>query len=164
MKTKQELRDFINDTFSSISPEEIELKSCQIRSKIEHYFDINTFTRVCIYENYSDEVITKNLIDSLRIKWLKIYTPQMIWETEMILIDEEYEHYEKEIDVFIVPGRAFTPDGKRLGRGRWYYDRFLSNKLYKKSRKIGICFDFQILEDIPVQKYDILMNKIIRND
>jgi len=32
----------------------------------------------------------------------------MIGETEMILIDEDYEVYEKEIDLFIIPGRAFT--------------------------------------------------------
>jgi 5-formyltetrahydrofolate cyclo-ligase len=81
----------------------------------------------------------------------------------MIIIDEDYEHYEKEIDLFIIPGRAFTLDWKRLGRGKWYYDRFLAQKIYKKSKKIWICFDFQVHENIPTEKHDIMMNKIITN-
>jgi 5-formyltetrahydrofolate cyclo-ligase len=65
-----------------------------------------------------DEVDTKVLITKLEEIGKNIYTPQVISETEMILIDKEYEIYEKEIDIFIMPGRAFTKEGERLGRGK----------------------------------------------
>lgn len=164
MKSKKEIRLQIETIFQNKKKQEIEDKSELITSKLLDYIKTNKYKKICIYENISNEVNTHNIIDILLDQWLSIYTPQVIWETEMILIDEEYEVYEKEIDVFIIPWRAFSSDGKRLWRGKWYYDRFLSNRLYKKSRKIWICFDFQIMDDIPTEKHDILMNKIITND
>ena len=70
--------------------------------------------------------------------------------------------------LILVPGRAFTKDGKRLGRGKAYYDIFLSkildNKfvLNKKCRVhfAGVCFPIQIMENIPTDEHDILMDFI----
>lgn len=164
MKTKQEMRKDVKMIFWEISGGEISLKSESIHQKIIQYLQINDYKHICVYENISDEPETIMLITKLREQWYHVYTPQIIGETEMILIDNEYEHFEKEIDIFIIPGRAFTQDGKRLGRGKWYYDRFLSQKIYKKSRKIWVCFDFQIFDDIPTEKHDILMHKVFTND
>lgn len=62
------------------------------------------------------------------------------------------------IDLIIVPGVAFDRKLNRLGRGKGYYDRLLSQL---KSPKIGICFDFQLLESIPVEDWDIKMDMIV---
>ena len=62
------------------------------------------------------------------------------------------------IDLAIIPGRAFTPDGCRLGRGKGYYDRLLP---LLHCPKIGICFPFQILENIPIDIHDIKVDKVI---
>ena len=62
------------------------------------------------------------------------------------------------IDLAIIPGRAFTPDGCRLGRGKGYYDRLLP---LLHCPKIGICFSFQILENIPNDTHDIKVDKVI---
>lgn len=164
MKTKQYIREHIKQKFQEQKADILRIKNSLILQKIDSYLNINSYKHICLYESMNDEVETREYIETLRKKWYKVYTPQIIWETEMIIIDEDYEHYEKEIDVFIIPGRAFSLDGKRLGRGKWYYDRFLSQKIYKKSRKIWICYDFQIYEDIPTEKHDIIMNKIFTND
>jgi len=164
MKNKQQLREYIKQAFKEQETDSINKKNISIIEKVNTYLSINSFKHICIYESLNDEVKTKDYIEELRENWYKIYTPQVISETEMIIIDENYEHYEKEIDVFIIPGRAFSYEGKRLGRGNWYYDRFLSQKIYKKSRKIWIWYDFQILEDIPTLRHDIIMNKIFTND
>lgn len=58
----------------------------------------------------------------------------------------------QELDVVIVPGLAFDLDLHRLGYGKGYYDRAL-NKLPNAVR-IGICFDFQIVEKIPRHGHD----------
>lgn len=63
--------------------------------------------------------------------------------------------------LFLVPGRAFTKNGKRLGRGKGFYDKYFSSQNLMNVIKIGICFDFQIFDDVPVDKNDILMDKII---
>lgn len=64
------------------------------------------------------------------------------------------------IDAMVVPGRAFTADGMRLGRGRGYYDRYLSRKGFR-ALKIGICFSQQIVDRIPAEEHDVRMDRIV---
>jgi len=53
---------------------------------------------------------------------------------------------------------AFDKYHHRLGRGKAYYDKFLRDKNFFK---IGICFDFQLLEEVPVDSYDIAMDLVV---
>ena len=59
----------------------------------------------------------------------------------------------------MVPGVAFDPKGNRLGRGRGYYDRFLSQ--HPDVPTIGICFDFQLVEKVPTDPNDIQMDAVL---
>jgi len=161
MKSKKEIRWDIKSLFITKKSEEIIEKSVSITSAVIDYISWKKIKHVCVYESMKDEVDTIELIEYLKNNWYHIYTPQMISETKMILIDNEYEIYEDVIDLFIIPGRAFSLDGKRLWRGKWYYDHFLAQKKYKKSLKLWICFDFQIIKDIPTEQHDIHMNEII---
>ena len=72
------------------------------------------------------------------------------------------------IDLAVIPGVAFTPDGRRLGRGRGYYDRLLARLNIHHSTTgpacaytIGLAFPFQLLEDIPTEPHDIKLNEIL---
>lgn len=67
----------------------------------------------------------------------------------------------KKIDLVVVPGLAFDYKKNRLGRGGGFYDRLLE-KIPDSIKKIGIAFDFQILESLPVnlardQKVDLVV-------
>jgi 5-formyltetrahydrofolate cyclo-ligase len=64
----------------------------------------------------------------------------------------------RDLDVVLVPGVAFALDGHRLGRGKGFYDRLLQDFTGKK---IGIAFDEQIAEAIPVEKNDVRMDWIL---
>lgn len=66
-----------------------------------------------------------------------------------------------EIDLIIVPGMAFDKEGHRLGRGKGFYDRFLSQPNIMSTYKIGICLPHQLLEAIPTEAHDITMNEVI---
>ena len=63
-----------------------------------------------------------------------------------------------QISLAIIPGRAFTPDGDRLGRGKGYYDRFLV--LYHGTT-IGVAFSCQIYSSLPTDPWDRPLNKMI---
>lgn len=64
---------------------------------------------------------------------------------------------ENEIDLVIVPGVAFDRGRNRLGRGKGFYDRLLSTL---DVPKIGICYDFQLKDAIPVEPFDRKMDLI----
>ena len=66
----------------------------------------------------------------------------------------------RSIDLVIVPGVAFTKDGKRLGRGKGYYDRFLSH-MPEHAAIVGLGFDFQVLADLPTNAMDVSVHKVI---
>lgn len=95
-----------------------------------------------------------------------------------LFAEEDYQ----EIEVAIIPGMSFDDDGHRLGRGKGYYDRFLAKlrgtevdksgtevdksdtedkNLGTEVYKIGVCFGFQKLQEIPFESHDILMNEVI---
>lgn len=59
----------------------------------------------------------------------------------------------------VVPGLAFTESGQRLGRGGGYYDRFLPS--VPDAVTIGLCFDLQIVEDLPVVETDVAVQWIL---
>lgn len=61
-------------------------------------------------------------------------------------------------DVAIIPGVAFDRHGNRLGRGKGYYDRFLS---HFPGIKIGICADFRLVDTVPAEAHDVKMDYVI---
>jgi len=60
---------------------------------------------------------------------------------------------ESHIDCVLTPGVAFDASGYRLGYGGGFYDRFFS-RIEKAIPKIGIAFDLQCVEILPVEHYD----------
>jgi 5-formyltetrahydrofolate cyclo-ligase len=66
----------------------------------------------------------------------------------------------EQLDLIIVPGLAFTSEGWRLGRGSGYYDRFLSG-IPGTTFKLGVCFDFQFLAEIPHEPHDVKMDVVV---
>jgi 5-formyltetrahydrofolate cyclo-ligase len=64
-----------------------------------------------------------------------------------------------QLDLVIVPGRAFDLSGHRMGRGAGYYDRFL--KLAQKALKVGLAFEAQLFDKIFVHEHDVIMDYII---
>jgi 5-formyltetrahydrofolate cyclo-ligase len=64
------------------------------------------------------------------------------------------------LDLILVPALAFTAAGHRLGRGAGFYDRFLS-ALPQATLKIGVCFAFQLLPEIPYESHDVLVDAVV---
>jgi 5,10-methenyltetrahydrofolate synthetase len=62
-----------------------------------------------------------------------------------------------EIDVFLCPGLAFAPNGVRLGRGKGFYDRALS-EARADALLVGVGLALQILGKLPAEAHDVHMN------
>ena len=65
----------------------------------------------------------------------------------------------REIDLALIPGMAFDYEGHRLGRGKGYYDRLLPR--ISQAYKLGICFPFQLIENVPSEPHDIPVDSVV---
>ncbi len=66
-----------------------------------------------------------------------------------------------DIDLILVPGIAFSKSGDRIGFGKGYYDKLLENF---SGKKVGVCYDFQVVENLPTSKHDIKMDIIVTEE
>jgi 5-formyltetrahydrofolate cyclo-ligase len=70
----------------------------------------------------------------------------------------------EEVDLVVVPGIAFDEKGNRLGYGGGFYDNFLRKRgqaTFLKWTSIGLAFETQIVEEIPVGREDIKVDFIV---
>ena len=61
-------------------------------------------------------------------------------------------------EIIIVPGLGFDSAGRRLGRGKGFYDRYLSDH---PAIKIGLAFEVQMTKEIPTEPHDVRMDFVV---
>lgn len=64
----------------------------------------------------------------------------------------------KQLDFILVPGVAFDPSGRRLGRGRGFYDRLLAGL---PGHTCGVAFPWQLVSEVPMEAHDVMLNSIL---
>ena len=65
-----------------------------------------------------------------------------------------------EIDLMVVPAVAFTLRGERLGRGKGYYDSYLSREGFR-AYTVGVCYGHQLVDSLPTEPHDRLVDEVI---
>jgi len=68
------------------------------------------------------------------------------------------------LDLIIVPGLGFTRDGKRIGRGKGFYDSYIQRCIdaeWSNPRLVALAFQRQICEDIPTDELDRPLDCVI---
>lgn len=70
---------------------------------------------------------------------------------------------ETKISYALIPGRAFTREGHRLGRGNGGYDRWLTEQVQKNPamKTVGVCFECQLLREIPTEPHDRRVDTVL---
>lgn len=66
----------------------------------------------------------------------------------------------EEVDIFLCPGLGFDHKGGRIGRGKGFYDRILE-QARPGSLKLGVCFKYQMVDNIVMEEHDVRMNEVI---
>ncbi len=64
------------------------------------------------------------------------------------------------IDLVLVPGLAFTPEGGRLGQGGGHYDRFLPT-VRPDCATVGVCFAEQLVDHLPGEPHDHVVHVVV---
>jgi 5-formyltetrahydrofolate cyclo-ligase len=65
----------------------------------------------------------------------------------------------KSPEIIVIPGLAFDKNKNRLGYGGGFYDSYLAQ--HQGGQKVGLTYDFQIIEEVPVNDHDILLDMVI---
>ena len=171
---KQIIREKIANQQKSLSDETIIKYSKLICNRLVLTDLFQQSTCIALYYAISNEVRTSELMDEWRLK-KQIVLPAISGEDMHFYPYSGKENLKKgafgiavpvsgdiippeNIDLFIVPGIAFDFACNRLGRGKGYYDRFLAGL---DKPVIGLCFDFQLFENIPSEQHDIKMTMVI---
>ncbi|MCJ2165720.1 MULTISPECIES: 5-formyltetrahydrofolate cyclo-ligase [unclassified Pseudodesulfovibrio] len=62
--------------------------------------------------------------------------------------------------IALIPGVGFDRKGNRLGFGGGYYDRLLASEKMRDTLKVGVAYDFQLVEHLPTQPWDQPMDVV----
>ncbi|MFA6217496.1 MAG: 5-formyltetrahydrofolate cyclo-ligase [Candidatus Omnitrophota bacterium] len=175
--TKQVFRNKILVKLKRQKEEDRVLKSRKIKEKLFSETVFHKAKIVMFYISVVGEVDTTEMIKEAQILGKMVLVP-VCWNRTIVacLLDNKaklqkgpYGIWEpavkkpipgESLGLVIVPGLAFNKKGNRLGRGKGYYDRFLSS-IPPKVTSIGLAFDFQILPSIPSTPTDVSVDKVI---
>ncbi|KLO23334.1 5-formyltetrahydrofolate cyclo-ligase [Marinitoga sp. 1197] len=144
------------------------LKSIKFNSIATYYPFRNEVNLLKLVDLLNDKDIVFPKIKGKDIYFVKVTSVNDFEKGKFGIMEPVGTSYNKKIDVYIIPGVAFDKKMYRLGYGGGYYDRYFSRNT--KTHLIGVAFDFQILESLPVYKHDIKMdiifteNRVIKGD
>lgn len=173
---KKELRKQIRAAKKAVPFCEKCSRSIPIMQQVQRLPQFRDAQTILLYWSMEDEVQTHDFVnrwyqqktlllpcvdgDDLR---LRQYTgPDCLKEGEQFGIGEptgpEYTDLNS-VQMIIVPGVAFDRHNNRMGRGRGFYDRLL--KSTPNAYKVGVAFNFQMVELVPTEEFDVPMNAVI---
>jgi 5-formyltetrahydrofolate cyclo-ligase len=177
--TKAKIRSKILARLKKQKEEERKRKSKVIAEKLFRLDRIKKAKTIMFYVNLADEVSTEEMIEKALLLGKTVVIPKCVKRTRKLipyklgcskhLIIGPYGVREPvsrvrvplfKLDAVIVPGLAFDKKGNRLGRGKGYYDRFLS-RLPKKTYRLGLAFRQQILSSLPLAPHDRAVDKVL---
>ena len=174
---KDNIRSYVALKRSELSDTEVELKSSQISAILSSLELFIHSKRVALYSPILNEVQTQVVfyksielekevyfprVDGSSLDFCRISNLEQLKKGNFGVLEPE-DHLHKadlqEIDLFIIPGLAFDKSGNRLGYGKGYYDRALVN--IPENKKIGICFNLQMLDEVPTTRNDQKVGTVI---
>ncbi len=122
--------------------------------------EIDIFPLINTLLSKSITVITPKTLKKRRLKHLKLQSLDQL-ETGKYGTSHPANstEYTESYDLIIVPGLAFDSQNYRIGYGGGYYDTFLSE--HPSATTIGLCYPFQRIDIVPIEKHDIQLDKIL---
>lgn len=175
---KNKIRQKILEKRNNLSTEEVEKKSDLIIENLGKF--IKNAENTMIFMDMKNEVRITKLMELYPEK--NFFIPKITDsknremkinrynENELVL--HKFGYYESSssdfyneniLDIVIVPAVVFDLEKNRIGFGGGYYDTFLK-KIRGGNKKvlfIGICYDFQIIEKVPTEEHDVVLDFVV---
>ncbi|MDI6801485.1 MAG: 5-formyltetrahydrofolate cyclo-ligase [Thermodesulfovibrionales bacterium] len=177
--TKNSIRKNVLSHRDGVSVEAKKQKDANIRDRLINLHEFAEAYKILLYASFRSEVDTFDLIKyciangkivalpkvnkergELRlyeIKDMGELTPGYFGILEPSVSEDRAMSID-DMDMAIIPGAAFDEHCSRLGYGKGFYDKLLSET---RSKIIGLAYEEQIVESVPSELHDIKMDKII---
>lgn len=180
---KRAVRRHISELKAALSPDERLQAAKRLTDSILRRDDIAASQAILAFWPMDDEIDIAPLVRTLTTRGRRVYLPIMLGdELEFRLFTgEEALTPDPKMGIMqppatapalptelagggrgvvvVTPGVAFTPDGRRLGRGRGFYDRLFAKM--PQARGIGVGFRCQLVDDLPTDKHDARMAAVV---
>jgi len=180
IESKSELRRLYRQTVTEYPAEARAREEADIARRVGELSDFVAAQTVAIFLSMPHELNTAPIIELCRKSGKRVVVPVIdaeskgmvfaelpmagglgeniygIWEpreAERILVEAA------DIDLMLVPGRAFTEGGDRLGAGGGYYDRFLEQ--FPGTKTVGLAYSVQRADVLPVTETDRRVGAVI---
>ncbi|KAA0203798.1 hypothetical protein HAZT_HAZT000561 [Hyalella azteca] len=185
---KAALRLRMKDILKSLESSEKIRQSSEVTQKVLRSDDYQRAERLALFLSMDDEIDTREILynaletgkicfiprydsKSRQMEMVRLHSradydqlPETSWKIKQPPLHEEREQALTTggLDLVLVPGLAFTSAGHRLGRGRGYYDTFLS-KLPSPGRTklLALAFSEQLVDDVPTDASDVRVHAVI---
>lgn len=179
INNKNEVRKEILKIREELSKEEKDLKDSLILDKLFESDLYKNSKNIFVYVSFRSEINTFKIIEKAFTDKKEVYVPKVFSDKTMQAIkidslekleknkmgilepkDESLTIDKTNIDLIIVPGAVFDENFSRIGYGGGYYDRFLK-EIKNKKNKVALAYDFQVLDKVITEEYDIKVDIII---
>lgn len=168
MEEKQEIRKKIIEKKKKMSMDEIQNKSDQIMKRLISIPEYKNAKCIYSYINFNQEVVTSEIlihalenkkhiavprIDQKEMNFYYIDDFEELCPNFMGILEPVTNQIALENDaLMLMPGLAFDLEKNRIGYGKGYYDKYINT--HKTGIKIGLAYDFQVLEKIKSDQFD----------
>ena len=180
---KNEIRKELLDVRKNMSKKDVISLSKQIQKRLFELDEFKNADTILFYVSYGNEVFTHDMIKDCLKKKRNVIVPISDEQNKKLFLSklEKWTDLSKgayhilepkkekinetsvfEIDLVIVPGVCFDLHGCRIGHGEGYYDGLLKDST--NAAHIGLAYENQIIEEVPIESHDIPVDKIITED
>jgi len=176
---KSQLRKTLRQALRAIDGADLERWSEQITGRLLDCPQYQRSESIMVYLSLAGEYQTETLIGEAMRSGKTVCAPKVTWQTSQMVpvvlrtcddfdVDDHGINEPRwdrslpidRLDFILVPGLGFDPQGRRLGRGCGFYDKFLAN-VGARAIKLAAAFDLQIVPSVPVADHDQPVDIII---
>ncbi len=180
MVTKKAVRQELRQLLAALPESELQRRSAAACRRLCEEEEYRRAEVIMIFLSTPHEVDTRQLALQAWADLKRVLAPRVSWDQRRMIpveipslasgVEEGYMGIREpvegmpvpvsDIDLVVVPGLAFDQHGSRLGRGRGFYDRFLSHRDFRAA-KCGLALADQFVDNLPVGAADVPMDMLV---
>ena len=174
---KKTLRREIGAKKRALPAEDIERRSAILAERLYETVQYRAASSLYAYLSFNQEVRTNPIIEQAWADDKRVAVPKVVGDGMVFIWIDSFDNLapqgafhimepvengpvaSDESALILMPGLAFDPEGRRVGYGGGYYDRYLAAQPHHPT--VALCYDFQLFDHLDVEEHDVLVDVIL---